>query len=51
MPETLYEKIRKNHCIEKLDTGEDLIYIDMHLLHEINTPQAFDALRDRKSVV
>lgn len=51
MPETLYEKIRKNHCIEKLDTGEDLIYIDMHLLHEINTPQAFDALRDKNRTV
>ncbi|SFS59197.1 3-isopropylmalate dehydratase large subunit [Marininema halotolerans] len=45
MAKTLLEKIWNGHSIKQLGDSEDLIYIDMHLLHEINTPQAFDRLR------
>jgi len=51
MPKTLYEKIWKAHSIMQLGNDENLIYIDLHLLHEINTPQAFDSLREGGRVV
>lgn len=42
---TLADKIWREHRVLSLNKHEDLIYIDMHLLHEVNTPQAFDGLR------
>ncbi|MDF7674646.1 3-isopropylmalate dehydratase large subunit [Acetobacteraceae bacterium ESL0709] len=47
MSKTLLEKIRDSHKITEFPEGNDLIFIDLHLLHEINTPQAFDRLRAR----
>ena len=40
MPKTLFEKIWESH---EVDT--DLLYIDLHLVHEVTSPQAFDGLR------
>ncbi|GAC1323477.1 MAG: 3-isopropylmalate dehydratase large subunit [Thermoleophilaceae bacterium] len=40
MPKTLFDKIWEAH-----EVAEDLIYIDLHLVHEVTSPQAFDALR------
>ena len=40
MPKTLFEKIWESHEVDK-----DLIYIDLHLVHEVTSPQAFDGLR------
>ncbi|HDX9619562.1 MULTISPECIES: 3-isopropylmalate dehydratase large subunit [Bacillus cereus group] len=51
MAKTLLDKIWSEHCIKPLADDEDLMYIDMHLLHEINTPQAFDNLRATKRTV
>ncbi len=51
MSKTLLEKIWHDHCIKHLAEKEDLIYIDMHLLHEINTPQAFSMLQEKKRLV
>src|SRR5882724_559666 len=45
MPKTLYEKIWDAHVVETLPTGETLLYIDLHLVHEVTSPQAFDGLR------
>ncbi len=45
MPETLLDKIWAAHRVAPLGEAGDLLYIDLHLLHEINTPQAFDRLR------
>ncbi|MEW2258915.1 3-isopropylmalate dehydratase large subunit [Streptomyces sp. NPDC047869] len=42
---TLAEKIWQSHLVRRGTGGEDLLYIDMQLLHEVNTPQAFDRLR------
>jgi 3-isopropylmalate/(R)-2-methylmalate dehydratase large subunit len=44
MAKTLYDKIWDAHAVS-LASGEALLYIDLHLLHEIATPQAFAGLR------
>ena len=45
MGKTLYEKLWDDHVIEGTDGGSDLLYIDLHLVHEVTSPQAFDGLR------
>lgn len=43
---TLYDKIWDSHCVHSDATsGESLIYIDLHLIHEVTTPQAFAGLK------
>ncbi len=42
---TLYEKIWDAHVVSRRDDGTCLIYIDRHLVHEVTSPQAFEALR------
>ena len=44
-PRTLYAKIWDDHVVRRLDDGTALIFIDRHLIHEVTTPQAFEALR------
>lgn len=44
-PRTLYEKIWDAHVVERREDGTCLIYIDRHLVHEVTSPQAFEALR------
>ena len=45
-PRTLAEKVWDDHLVVKGENGEpDLIYIDLHLVHEVTSPQAFDGLR------
>ena len=44
-PRTLYEKIWDAHVVERHDDGTCLVYIDRHLVHEVTSPQAFEALR------
>ncbi len=44
-PRTLYEKIWDSHVVETRGDGTSLIYIDRHLVHEVTSPQAFEALR------
>ncbi|MCT2559524.1 3-isopropylmalate dehydratase large subunit [Tsuneonella sp. YG55] len=44
-PRTLYEKIWDAHVVETRDDGTALLYIDRHLVHEVTSPQAFEALR------
>ena len=43
MPKTLFEKIWQAHEVGGQDSG--LLYIDLHLVHEVTSPQAFDGLR------
>ncbi|WP_197059321.1 3-isopropylmalate dehydratase large subunit [Cryobacterium sp. MLB-32] len=46
VPRTLAEKVWDKHLVAKGEDGApDLIYIDLHLLHEVTSPQAFDGLR------
>ena len=43
---TLAEKVWESHLVKRGENGEpDLIYIDLHLVHEVTSPQAFDGLR------
>lgn len=42
---TLFEKIWNTHQVARLPGCDDLIYIDLHLIHEVTSPQAFDGLR------
>ena len=46
MGRTLAEKVWEAHVVRHGDGAEpDLLYIDLHLLHEVTSPQAFDGLR------
>ena len=45
-PLTLAEKLWNSHLVAKGEDGApDLLYIDLHLVHEVTSPQAFDGLR------
>src|SRR3984957_10314938 len=45
-PRTLAEKVWADHVVVSGEgSGPDLIYIDLHLVHEVTSPQAFDGLR------
>ncbi len=45
MTGTLAEKVWESHVVHRADGEPDLLYIDLHLLHEVTSPQAFDGLR------
>ena len=42
---TLSEKVWERHVVRHGDGEPDLLYIDLHLIHEVTSPQAFDGLR------
>jgi 3-isopropylmalate/(R)-2-methylmalate dehydratase large subunit len=43
---TMAEKVWEAHLVRKGENGEpDLLYVDLHLIHEVTSPQAFDGLR------
>ncbi len=44
-PRTLAEKVWDDHVVRAAEGEPDLLYIDLHLLHEVTSPQAFDGLR------
>ncbi|SHE70761.1 3-isopropylmalate/(R)-2-methylmalate dehydratase large subunit [Seinonella peptonophila] len=45
VPRTLFEKIWDRHVIEQNEGKPALLYIDLHLVHEVTSPQAFEGLR------
>ena len=45
MPKTLAEKVYDAHVVRSTEGEPDLLYIDLHLVHEVTSPQAFDGLR------
>ncbi|MDB4833428.1 3-isopropylmalate dehydratase large subunit, partial [Acidimicrobiia bacterium] len=45
MGKTLFEKIWNKHLIASIDESTNLVFIDLHLVHEVTSPQAFDSLR------
>jgi 3-isopropylmalate/(R)-2-methylmalate dehydratase large subunit len=45
MGRTLAEKVWDTHVVVREDGKPDLLYIDLHLVHEVTSPQAFDGLR------
>jgi len=46
-PRTIIEKIWDNHVVAERPDAPTLVYIDLHLVHEVTSPQAFDGLRAR----
>ena len=46
MGKSLFEKVWDLHKIRKLPTGKDQIFIGLHLIHEVTSPQAFSMIRD-----
>jgi 3-isopropylmalate/(R)-2-methylmalate dehydratase large subunit len=44
-PTTLAEKVWERHVVRRADGEPDLLYVDLHLVHEVTSPQAFDGLR------
>ena len=45
MARTLAEKVWEDHVVRRAEGEPDLLYIDLHLVHEVTSPQAFDGLR------
>jgi 3-isopropylmalate/(R)-2-methylmalate dehydratase large subunit len=45
MGKTLSEKVWERHVVRAAEGEPDLLYIDLHLVHEVTSPQAFDGLR------
>jgi 3-isopropylmalate/(R)-2-methylmalate dehydratase large subunit len=45
VPKTLAEKVYDAHVVRSAEGEPDLLYIDLHLVHEVTSPQAFDGLR------
>jgi 3-isopropylmalate/(R)-2-methylmalate dehydratase large subunit len=47
MGKTLLQKVWDLHTVRTLPTGQTQLFVGLHLIHEVTTPQAFDALRAR----
>ena len=43
--QTLSQKVWESHVVHAADGEPDLLFIDLHLVHEVTSPQAFDGLR------
>ena len=44
-PRTLFEKIWDQHVVHEVPNQHSLLYVDLHLVHEVTSPQAFEGLR------
>ena len=51
MGKTLAEKVWEEHVVRRADGEPDLLFIDLHLIHEVTSPQAFDGLRIARRMV
>src|SRR5215203_1755459 len=48
MAETLFKKVWDTHTVRRLANGQTQLFVGLHLIHEVTTPQAFDMLRARR---
>jgi 3-isopropylmalate/(R)-2-methylmalate dehydratase large subunit len=46
-PRSLFDKIWDEHRVSKGENAPDILYIDLHLVHEVTSPQAFNGLREK----
>ena len=46
-PKTLFEKIWNQHVVIEEPGNPSVLYIDLHLVHEVTSPQAFTGLREK----
>ena len=47
MPRTIIEKLWDSHVVHERPGAPTLLFIDLHLVHEVTSPQAFQGLRER----
>lgn len=47
MGKTLFEKVWDSHIVDSVESGQEILYIDRHFIHEVTSPQAFDGIRKR----
>jgi 3-isopropylmalate/(R)-2-methylmalate dehydratase large subunit len=47
MPATLFQKVWDLHAVRRLPNGQTQLYVGLHLVHEVTSPQAFDELNTR----
>ena len=47
MARSLVDKIWDAHVVRSIASGQDVVYIDRHLIHEVTSPQAFDEIAAR----
>jgi 3-isopropylmalate/(R)-2-methylmalate dehydratase large subunit len=45
VPQTLADKVWERHVVHRGESQPDLLYVDLHLVHEVTSPQAFEGLR------
>src|ERR1700741_2042669 len=45
LAKTLFEKLWEQHIVHQDPDGTALLYVDLHLVHEVTSPQAFEGLR------
>jgi 3-isopropylmalate/(R)-2-methylmalate dehydratase large subunit len=45
---TLFDKIWDGHVVRSIKDGPDVLYIDLHYIHEVTSPQAFNGLKERE---
>src|SRR5436309_15776147 len=45
MADTLFHKVWNAHAVRTLPSGQTQLFVGLHLVHEVTTPQAFDMLR------
>jgi 3-isopropylmalate/(R)-2-methylmalate dehydratase large subunit len=50
-PKSVFEKVWENHIVREENGKPSLIYIDLHLIHEVTSPQAFEGLRLKNRTV
>ena len=46
MGQNLYHKLYDSHCVGTLPSGQDQLFIGLHMCHEVTSPQAFAMLRE-----
>jgi 3-isopropylmalate/(R)-2-methylmalate dehydratase large subunit len=51
VPQTLAEKVWERHVVHRAEGEPDLLYVDLHLAHEVTSPQAFESLRMHERAV
>ena len=51
MAKNLLEKVWDAHTVRTLPTGQTQLFVGLHLIHEVTSPQAFDMLRTRNATV
>ena len=47
----LYQKVWNDHLVRQLDTGQYQVFMALHLIHEVTSPQAFGMLKDKSLTV